>query len=90
MKQKVTYIVRGIVQGVGYRYFVNQQARLLGYFGYAKNLYDGSVEVCIEIASDQIHAFRNILKNNCSRAYVEEVTFTIEDNLTGFTDFRTY
>jgi acylphosphatase len=39
------YIVRGRVQGVGYRYFVEQVADELGLAGYAKNLDDGSVEV---------------------------------------------
>jgi acylphosphatase len=39
------YLVRGRVQGVGYRYFVERAAGQLGLTGYAKNLDDGSVEV---------------------------------------------
>ena len=39
------YIVRGRVQGVGYRYFVEGLARDLGLSGYARNLEDGGVEV---------------------------------------------
>ncbi len=39
------YIVRGRVQGVGYRYFVERIAGELGLTGYARNLDDGSVEV---------------------------------------------
>jgi acylphosphatase len=38
-------IVRGRVQGVGYRAFVLREARRLGLAGYARNLPDGSVEV---------------------------------------------
>lgn len=90
MKQKVTYFVTGIVQGVGYRYFVYQQARIYGFCGYTKNKYDGSVEVCIDIAKDQVSVFRNILKNNCTRAHVDEVTYTIEDKAFGFKDFKVY
>jgi acylphosphatase len=42
------YVVRGRVQGVGYRYFVLRQADLLGLAGFARNLADGSVEVVAE------------------------------------------
>ncbi len=39
------YIVKGRVQGVGYRYFVKAKADELGLWGYARNLDDGTVEV---------------------------------------------
>ncbi len=39
------FVVRGRVQGVGFRYFVEKQAQQLGLRGYAKNLSDGTVEV---------------------------------------------
>ncbi|MGH9574562.1 MAG: acylphosphatase [Candidatus Acidiferrales bacterium] len=39
------YHVSGMVQGVGYRYFVQGVAERLGLAGYAKNLCDGRVEV---------------------------------------------
>ena len=42
------YVVRGRVQGVGYRYFVLRQADALGVAGFARNLPDGSVEVVAE------------------------------------------
>lgn len=37
--------MRGRVQGVGFRYFVQQRAAELGLRGYARNLDDGRVEV---------------------------------------------
>ncbi|MEM6159772.1 acylphosphatase [Erwinia sp. P6884] len=37
--------VHGRVQGVGFRYSTQQEAKALGLKGYAKNLDDGSVEV---------------------------------------------
>jgi acylphosphatase len=38
-------IVRGRVQGVGFRAFVAREARQLGLGGFTRNLPDGSVEV---------------------------------------------
>jgi acylphosphatase len=39
------YSVRGQVQGVGFRYFVEQSATALGVRGWVRNVDDGSVEV---------------------------------------------
>jgi acylphosphatase len=53
-------VVRGEVQGVGYRYAVRRRARELGLVGYAENLPDGSVRVEAEGPPerlDQLEAF---------------------------------
>jgi acylphosphatase len=39
------WLVRGRVQGVGFRYFAQKSAQTLGLSGYARNLDDGRVEV---------------------------------------------
>ena len=39
------YFIRGRVQGVGFRYFVERVAAELGLTGYTRNLDDGRVEV---------------------------------------------
>ena len=39
------FLVRGRVQGVGYRYFALRTATELGVRGYVRNLDDGTVEV---------------------------------------------
>ena len=44
-KQAKRWFVAGRVQGVGFRYFVQQRATELGLHGWARNLDDGRVEV---------------------------------------------
>jgi acylphosphatase len=48
------WLVRGNVQGVGYRYFAQENASLLGLTGYARNLDDGRVEVYAVGAPEQL------------------------------------
>ena len=47
MEQRVAkrWLVKGSVQGVGFRFFVQHKAAALGLTGWARNLDDGSVEV---------------------------------------------
>ena len=41
-------VVRGLVQGVGFRYFVYHHAARLGVKGYVMNLFGGEVEIVAE------------------------------------------
>ena len=54
MKAARRWLVRGNVQGVGYRYFAQENASLLGLTGYARNLDDGRVEVYAVGAPEQL------------------------------------
>jgi acylphosphatase len=47
-QQRLTVLVAGRVQGVGYRAFVQQKAKDLALAGSAENLTDGRVEVIAE------------------------------------------
>jgi acylphosphatase len=65
------YIVRGRVQGVGYRYFVMREAAALGVSGFARNLPDGTVEVIAEAADDVLELFEDRLRQGPSFASVK-------------------
>jgi acylphosphatase len=41
-------IVSGLVQGVGFRFFVHRHASRLGVKGFVRNLYSGDVEIEVE------------------------------------------
>jgi len=45
MTARAHLTVRGLVQGVGFRWFVACRANALGLTGYARNLIDGAVEI---------------------------------------------
>ena len=51
---RARYVVRGTVQGVGFRWFVARQAERLGLHGWTKNLADGTVEVVADGESESL------------------------------------
>lgn len=66
--------VYGMVQGVGFRYNTQREARRLGVSGYARNLEDGSVEVVASGDKAQVDALITWLKEGGPRsARVEKV-----------------
>jgi acylphosphatase len=67
------YVVRGRVQGVGYRYFALAAARELGVCGYARNLPDGGVEVLAEGEERALSTFEARLREGPSFARVAGV-----------------
>ncbi len=46
--ERAEIIVKGLVQGVGFRYFVVKHAQSLGLKGYVENLYSGEVLAVVE------------------------------------------
>jgi acylphosphatase len=73
MKKAKKYIVKGRVQGVGFRYFTNNIASRTGVYGYVKNLWDGSVEVYAIGTEQQLTILKTALSRGPSYAYVEKI-----------------
>jgi len=67
------YVVRGRVQGVGYRYFVLRQAEALGVSGFARNLPDGAVEIVAEGGEAALADFEARLREGPAFAEVADV-----------------
>lgn len=84
---KAEFIVTGYVQGVGFRYFVYQNAKRLNLKGYVANLMNGNVQVVVEGNKDAIEQLHKILQQGPSRAYVQSVEFTYLDYNNEFDDF---
>jgi acylphosphatase len=55
------FLIRGEVQGVGYRFFAQRAAARHQVVGYVRNLPDGSVESLAEGSPESVEAFKHEL-----------------------------
>lgn len=67
------FVIAGRVQGVGFRYFAEDQARAENLAGYARNLPDGRVEVVVEGEEESVHRFERVMHRGPRAAWVERV-----------------
>jgi acylphosphatase len=81
------FIVRGRVQGVGFRYFAIHSARRAGVVGLVRNLTDGSVEAVAEGEAESVARFRECLERGPTLARVIEVVEIELPVSGGYTDF---
>jgi acylphosphatase len=71
--QAKRFYVSGRVQGVGFRYFVERTAVSLGVGGYARNLFDGRVEIYAIGSAEQMDALRSALQRGPRMAQVHRL-----------------
>jgi acylphosphatase len=71
--QRLKAVVRGEVQGVGFRWAVQRQAGQLGLTGYAENLPDGSVRVEAEGEPDRLDLLEAFLHQGPHWAEVQSL-----------------
>jgi acylphosphatase len=82
------FIVRGRVQGVGFRWFVEHEAHILGIAGWVRNNPDGSVEVLAMGSRDQLSGLRSRLRQGPRAARVDDVEELEAEAIAGLTSFR--
>ena len=82
------FIVRGRVQGVGFRWFVESEAHLLGIAGWVRNNPDSSVEVLAMGTRDQLAALRSRLRAGPRAARVDDVEEADAKPIPNLTAFR--
>lgn len=70
---RVHFVVRGRVQGVGFRWFVREQAKRLDLAGWVRNRPDGGVEVAAEGDDASIEALRRVVGQGPQGAAVDRV-----------------
>jgi acylphosphatase len=82
------FIVRGQVQGVGFRWFVEREAHMLAIAGWVRNNHDGSVEVLAQGTRDQLAGLHSRLREGPRAARVDSVEVSEASPTAGLSSFR--
>jgi acylphosphatase len=82
------FVVRGRVQGVGFRWYVEREAHMLQIAGWVRNNHDGSVEVLAIGTRDQLLGLRSRLLEGPRAARVDDVQELEAKAIPGLNTFR--
>jgi acylphosphatase len=82
------FLVRGRVQGVGFRWFVEREAHILGIAGWVRNNHDGGVEVLAQGTRDQLSGLHGRLREGPRAARVDAVEVSEASPIAGLSSFR--
>ena len=88
MKTRAHLLIRGHVQGVGFRWFITDIASSLGLAGWARNLADGNVEVVFEGEREAIEAAISHCNDGSRSAIVSGIDADWDEKPEGLTGFR--
>lgn len=81
-------IIRGVVQGVGFRFFAQRSAARHQVKGYVKNLDDGRVEAFIQGAEKYVEAFKHDMAAGPRYSKVEEIEEIVLEPDKSYSAFR--
>lgn len=79
MRKTIVVIIKGNVQRVGYRDFVENVARRLGITGFVENLKPYDVRIVCEGEEQKIKEFLEKIKNSPKPAEVENIEVSFEE-----------
>jgi acylphosphatase len=85
---RLTAVVSGRVQGVGFRYWVRRRAEALGLSGTATNLRDGDVEVIAEGDRGALEQLLDMLRGDDTPGFVGRISSTWSAGTGEFGGFR--
>jgi acylphosphatase len=68
--------IKGMVQGVGFRYFTQRAASRLGLTGWVRNMPDGTVEIEAEGDKEALDRFLSELQSGPNFARVDNIDMT--------------
>ena len=88
MEVRAEIVVNGLVQGVGFRYYVMREAENLGLNGYVKNLYTGEVMTVVEGEKAFVEEMVKKLKVGPIHASVKSCKVEWQTPKNEFTDFE--
>ncbi len=71
MKESYKVLLSGVVQGVGFRYYVYRKAKKYEISGYVKNLSDGRVEIVASGDRDMLNSFLEEVKRGPMMARIK-------------------
>ena len=80
-------LITGMVQGVGYRFFVLKSAEELGLAGWVRNRWDGRVEVAAEGPHEALNKLLLKLRRGPIGAQVDDVQYEFSDSKGEFKQF---
>ena len=82
------FLVRGDVQGVGYRFFAQRAAARHQIVGYVRNCSDGTVEALAEGPANSVEAFKHDLVTGPQWAVVDQVEELVLEPTGSYSAFR--
>ena len=88
MKSSVHIVVSGMVQGVGFRYFIHHHARQLGLTGWVRNLPNGDVEIQAEGSREFVESLVTYARRGPRLAVVSNVRVEWKEPSNQLTSFE--